>query len=180
MSSQLRALADPWGLLLAVCAVLVGVAIHLPAVAIVLVGLAVWLGRALVPHLLGRVAEQPAPPDVEPGSPEALWLDKAIDAEADFDSLVLEGPLLALRATVDETVTALYTLAESATATRRAGGDADPALAVLAWATLGLQEAVSHIAGLSTPEDPTGDDLADLTERLEEIRQVVLEPTQVR
>ncbi|GAA4440915.1 hypothetical protein ACFQV2_39350 [Actinokineospora soli] len=180
MSRHLRALADPWGLLLAVCAVLVGVAIHLPGVATALVGLAVWAGRALVPYLLGRMAEEPVPPDVEPGSPEAVWLDKAIDAEADFDSLVLEGPLLELRPTVDETVTALYTLAETATATRRAGGEPDDAVSVLAWATLGLQEAVSHIAGLSTPEDPSGDDLADLGERLEEIRLVVLEPTRVR
>lgn len=179
MNSHVRALADPWGVLLAVCAVLVGVAIHLPTVAIVFVGLAVWIGRALVPFLLERAAGPPSPPDVDPGSPEALWLDQAIDAEADFDALVAEGPLLALRGTVDHTVTGLYALAEATTAHRRAGAPADDELAVLEWATLGLRDVVSHIAGLSTPEDPPGGDLAEIAARLEEIRQVVLEPSQV-
>lgn len=178
MNRHVRALADPWGVLLAVCAVLVGVAIHLPAVAIVVVGLAVWIGRALVPFLLARPSP-PAPPDVAPGSPEAHWLDHAIDAEADFDALVTAGPLLALRPTVDELVTALYAVAESATALRRAGATPEAELDILEWATLGLQDAASHIAGLSTPECPTGDDLAALTELLEEIRQVVLVPTEV-
>jgi hypothetical protein len=179
MSGHLRALADPWGVLLAVCAVLVGVVIHLPAVAVVLVGLLVWAGRALVPWLLGRLSEQPAPPDVEPGSAEALWLDRAIDAEAEFDALVADGPLLGLRGTVDTTVTALYAVAELVTAQRRAGRDTAEDLAVLEWATLGLQEAVSHIAGLPAPGAPAEGDLAALTALLEEIRQTVAVPSQV-
>ncbi len=179
MSSHVRALADPWGVLLAVCAVLVGVVIHLPAVAVVLVGLAVWLGRALVPWLLTRLAEQPAPPDVEPGSPEARWLDDAIDAEAEFDALVADGPLLELRGTLEEAVTALYAVAELVTARRRAGHDPADDLAVLEWATLGLQDAVSHIAGLGAPDDPAPDDVAALAELLEEIRQAVAAPSQV-
>jgi hypothetical protein len=182
MSSHVRALADPWGVLLAVCAVLVGVVIHLPAVAIVFVGLAVWVGRALVPWLTQRLSEQPAqpaPPDVEPGSPEAGWLDHAIDAEAEFDALVADGPLLDLRGTVDEAVTGLYAVAELVTAQRRAGRGTADDLAVLEWATLGLQDAVSHIAGLSTPEAPDQDDVAALAELLEEIRQAVAAPSQV-
>ncbi|GGS18269.1 MULTISPECIES: hypothetical protein [Actinokineospora] len=179
MSSHARALADPWGLLLAGCAAAVGVAIHLPAVATVLVGVAVWVGRALVPYLLGRMADDPAPPDVEAGSPEALWLDRAIDAEADFDSLVLEGPLLAARAAVEETVTALYAIAETATALRRGGADPTDDLTVLEWATRELQDVVSHIAGLPTLEDAGGGEIAELIARLEETRQTVVEPSQV-
>ncbi|MGW5050791.1 hypothetical protein [Actinokineospora sp. NPDC004072] len=179
MTSHARALGDPWGLLLAGCAAAVGVAIHLPAVATVLVGLAVWVGRALVPYLLGRLAEPPAPPDVEPGSAEALWLDRAIDAEADFDALVPAGPLLAARGAVDEAVTALYGVAEAATAVRRAGAEPDDELAVLEWATLELQEVVSHIAGLPAPDDPPGDEVAAVVGRLEEIRLALVEPNQV-
>ncbi|MGX7823652.1 hypothetical protein ACTG9Q_01015 [Actinokineospora sp. 24-640] len=181
MHSHVRALADPWGLLLAGSAAAVGVAIHLPPVLTVTVGAAVWLGRAMVPRYLRRfeAAQPPVPPDVAPGSTEAWWLDQAIDAEADFDALVADGPLTALRAVVAETVTALYAIAEQATATGRADGDPADLIAVLEWATLELQDAVSHTAGLSTPADPAGDDVAELTARLEEIRQTVTEPSQV-
>ncbi len=132
-----KELADPWGLLLAASSAGVAWAIHLPVLATVGDGAVVLAARAGVagwakeddPPELARAAGV----EVDPNTPEHLWLDRARAAEADFDAVsgsIPAGPLAeqvaGMAGAVDETVRTLHRLAGRATMTGRALVRVDP------------------------------------------------------
>lgn len=183
-----KELADPWGVLLATSAAAVAWAIHLPAALTAAVGAAVWLGRAAVIRFAlrpGPAAEPEPVLEVDPGTDEARWLERAFDAEEDFDAATLpDGPLAVLASEVDETVTTLHWLAGLATAEGRAwaGGRVEAAaardtlLVRLESAVLSLEDLVAGIAELSAaPEAIPADAAAGFAARLSEIQHAAVE-----
>ncbi|SDC76985.1 hypothetical protein [Actinokineospora iranica] len=162
-----KELADPWGLLLAVSAALVAVAIDLPAGAVVAVGVAVLCGRAAI-MLWTRANSEPEVEIV----PEQVWLDRAVTAEADFHAastaLVsdsLSDWLADMAGGIEDAVNTLHALAARA--------DEHPeVLAHLEYGALALEDLVSRIENLASAD---ADVLADLADYLDVIRRTVAE-----
>jgi hypothetical protein len=124
-----KELLDRWSLLLAALSAGLAWAVQVPLLAALAIGLAVLLVRAIVAGANRKDLGRPAAglPEVEPGSKEAEWLDRAEKAAESFESIsdsLSAGPLAErvgeMKSSVHETVETLHRLAGRATTTGKA------------------------------------------------------------
>jgi len=124
-----RELLDRWGLLLAALSAGLAWAIQVPLFAALAIGVAVLLARAAIAGASRKDRNPPAAdlPEVEPGSKEAEWLNRAKKAAESFESIsasLSDGPLARrvdeMETAIHETVETLHRLAGRATTVGKA------------------------------------------------------------